>query len=161
MIDTVAISLVEYEQFLVSQESTTVFLEDTFNTALKVRKLHQRMIHLSDQLFYRRVALLYVKSIYFPSLYCETCFRVTELNRDEQELLINSSVPIGTIFNSRYGPENVYKACIEVTQGRYSTATSYLPTTSQLHKKKYDYIVTGRNIGRIVEYFSLDTLNIE
>lgn len=144
------------ESLINLQGSTTCFLEFVRKETLKVQIVSQTETVDGGAKILDRVILLYFTTPQRPLLYCKSRLCIDLLSNDEYDMLRFKKMPMGKIFDSSGAV--ITKKNITIARVVDSDACRYLFSNHGVYQKKYDYIIGGRNIGPVLEFFSAESL---
>ena len=139
--------------------STTVYLEGLRGDRLRVLVDSQECFQTTTGTVIRRISRLFFVSPDTPLLYCISEFNKNELLQEECCLLSQEDIPVGKAFMLVNDPLSITKADINVRAVSDPQIAGHLNVLSpRLFRKEYRYVVGGRSVGRIVEFFNEESL---
>jgi chorismate-pyruvate lyase len=135
--------------------STTYFLESLRNEALMVEIKSQT----TTSNVIKRETTLFFNSKDQPIIFSKSYLNIHHLLEKELELVKRCEIPLGKLFmqlNSLDGIKKENVTCSTVFDEEICTNLNISP--SKLFIKRYDFNVSGRNVGEIIEIFNATTL---
>ena len=143
------------EELITLEDSTTLFLEHLKGELLKVKLISQ----VESLGTLKRTVVLFFDSNKAPVLYCESSLKIGNIMSSEYKQLIEGKQPIGKVFNYK-SPTVAMKKGIEIKKLHNRLVADTMNVRSQtFYKKTYSYVINGRDIGQISEFFNMETLN--
>ena len=140
-------------------DSTTLFLESVKGATLRVSVDAQSEEEENAICLITRTTRLFFLSPETPALFCMSRLYKNELTDDEYRSLIETDTPIGKVFLNFNEARLIEKKNLTIALGNDSNiATRLYVNDCMLYRKEYDYIVGGRKIGRIREFFNEESL---
>ena len=154
---TVSIDLVSALKDLI--ESTSQFIELHGKSMLRLRVESQSEEWRCEREIIKRVTLLYLDSPEKPVLFCVSQLDKQQLTSSEYQMILAQNLPIGKVFGSLNRPENIKKTNLSCSLESDDTIASQLHVNSSLlYRKKYEYWVSERHVGQIIEVFNEESI---
>jgi len=153
MIEDISTSLLDIT------DSTTLFLESLKGSTLRVSIDAQSEQEEGDNWLVTRTSRLFFLSPHNPVLFCMSSIHKRELAPDEYRSMMETDTPIGRIFLSFNDNRVIQKQNVTIALANDRTIAARLNIKDCLvYRKEYDYVVGGRGVGRITEYFNEESL---